>query len=204
MHTCMWSLIFCVLYTLHSTIKTHLIYLFRVRRDHISKIWRGNSFIGALRIYYWITRAAIRAEKFQWSKKDWNTGEIVEIIPGGCFEINHNGSLTIMDAQPSHSGLYLVTVSNGQGSILHHTVQHPLVIEELSTQRVRRYFPFSYRIHNAYQSGEYAMIILKVQKYNHLCTKGSYSYRIAETFLANGIKFSPSYTIYEFTLYSEI
>ena len=58
---------------------------------------------------------------YRWSKRSAH-GELVEIRPGGQFAVNHDGFLTITDIQPSDSGLYLVNISNSQGSALH-TVQ---------------------------------------------------------------------------------
>ena len=59
--------------------------------------------------------------EFQWSKRGENGG-LVEITPEGRFGVNHNGLLTIMNVQPSDSGVYQVNISNDQGSA-QHTVQ---------------------------------------------------------------------------------
>ena len=55
---------------------------------------------------------------FQWSRRN----ELVEIIHEGRFSVNHEGLLTIMNVQPSDSGVYQVNISNDQGSA-QHTVQ---------------------------------------------------------------------------------
>ena len=43
----------------------------------------------------------------------------MEIVPGGRFEVHHDGVLTITETQESDSGLYTVNISNAQGSALH-------------------------------------------------------------------------------------
>ena len=53
--------------------------------------------------------------EFQWSRD----GEPVEIVPGGRFEVNHDGLLTITETREDDSGLYTVNISNTQGSALH-------------------------------------------------------------------------------------
>ena len=74
---------------------------------------------------------------FQWSKRNWNARELEEITTGGRFEVNHNGSLTIVDARSSDSGLYQVNMTDGQGSTLHH-IEQSLIIVDLASSRIRR------------------------------------------------------------------
>jgi hypothetical protein len=50
---------------------------------------------------------------FQWSKN----GE--DIIPGEKFSINQHGWLTIRNVQIADLGMYMVNISNGEGSAVH-------------------------------------------------------------------------------------
>ena len=88
---------------------------------------------------------------FQWSKRNWNARKLEKITPGGRFEVNHNGSLTIMDARSSDSGLYQVNVSiNGQGSALHHTIQSLLIVDVASHRVHRRFYKIGFNLRGEY------------------------------------------------------
>ena len=90
---------------------------------------------------------------FQWSKRNWNARELEKITTGGRFEVSHNGSLTIVDARLSDSGLYQVSMTDGQGSTLH--IVQSLIIVDLASSRIRRWPQIHAGVHDLSLAGEY-------------------------------------------------
>ena len=72
---------------------------------------------------------------FDWTKRSKN-GELSVIRYGGRFRVNHHGWLTIQSVGPSDSGVYLVNISNSQGSAL-----HKIPLEVTSGKRCPRFQP---------------------------------------------------------------
>ena len=57
--------------------------------------------------------------RYQW-RKQREDGAMVEINSTGTkYDVNLKGLLTIMNAQPSDSGRYEVSISNDQGTAVH-------------------------------------------------------------------------------------
>ena len=105
-------------------------------------------------------------------------GELVEIRPDGWFAVNHDGFLTITDIQLSDSGLYLVSISNSQGSALH-TVWLQVTRSIISTQCMHAQNLIAKADNGMYDLVHIAYILL-IDKNIHLCCMKPYNIKVPQ------------------------
>jgi hypothetical protein len=85
---------------------------------------------------------------FQWSKN----GE--DIIPGEKFSINQHGWLTIRNVQIADLGMYMVNISNGEGSAV-----HTINLERIETVTTPSASPSSAGLRGNSPLGKFALVL---------------------------------------------